>query len=429
MKAKITAKLIGALKPSEKTYSVRDTDIPGFLVRVTPKGLTVFYVDNRLQGGTRKKYRIGPAANLTIGQARTIAKQVLGEVANGHDPQAAKVEARRVAEVEAISTLGGFLAGKYGPWVEVERKTGAATVARLKACFGDLADQPMAEITHWQIEKWRATRKKAGRKQTTLNRDVTALKAALSKAVDWEIIGSNPLAGLRQAKADNASRVRYLDPDEEQRLRRALRGRGSRIKTDRRSANQWRRVRGYSLFPDLDSTTFADYLEPMVILAMNTGLRRGELFNLEWCDIDTGGALLTVQGHGAKSGKTRHIPLNREALATMAAWKAQSSGTGLVFPSPKTGERMDNISTAWKKLMHDSEIVAFRFHDIRHSFASSLVMAGVDLNTVRELLGHADLKMTLRYAHLAPKHKAQAVELLSRPNNVVSLPTALEATQ
>jgi site-specific recombinase XerD len=105
--------------------------------------------------------------------------------------------------------------------------------------------------------------------------------------------------------------------------------------------------------------------------------------------------------------------LNGEALSVLNGWQKQTDGeAGLCFPGKK-GKPMHDVNTAWENLMEAAKIESFRWHDMRHHFASWLVMAGVDLNTVRELLGHADLKMTLRYAHLAPGHKAAAVEKLT----------------
>jgi integrase len=159
---------------------------------------------------------------------------------------------------------------------------------------------------------------------------------------------------------------------------------------------------------------YTDHLAPIVLLALNTGLRRGELFNLRWADVDLTRAMVTVQGGGAKSGQTRHVPLNSEALAVIKAWRpTDADAATCVFPSDE-GAPLEDVKTAWLPLVKAAKITAFRFHDLRHTFASKLVMAGVDLNTVRELLGHADLKMTLRYAHLAPEHKAAAVAKLVR---------------
>ena len=89
----------------------------------------------------------------------------------------------------------------------------------------------------------------------------------------------------------------------------------------------------------------------------------------------------------------------------------QGQHKGLVF-SNSNGGLFNNVKKAWSGILADAEIQNFRWHDMRHHFASKLVMVVVDLNTVRELLGHADIKMTLRYAHLAPEHKAKAVAKL-----------------
>ena len=97
----------------------------------------------------------------------------------------------------------------------------------------------------------------------------------------------------------------------------------------------------------------------------------------------------------------------------MKKWKSQGIGKSWVFPNPDTGERMEKLRRPWPNLMEAANIADFRFHDLRHDFASRLVMAGVDLYRVRDLCGHASVVMTERYAHLAPKALAEAVEALA----------------
>ena len=134
---------------------------------------------------------------------------------------------------------------------------------------------------------------------------------------------------------------------------------------------------------------------------------------MHWTHISlTDAPLVTVQAAYAKTGNTRHIPLNKVARATLQAWKAQQTDTnGYVFAT-QSGARIKSVRKGWKAILSAAKINDFRWHDLRHHFASKLVMAGVDLNTVRELMGHSSLDMTLRYAHLAPEHKAAAIAQL-----------------
>ena len=154
----------------------------------------------------------------------------------------------------------------------------------------------------------------------------------------------------------------------------------------------------------------------MVLVALNTGLRRGELFSLTWDNVCFERATLTVQGETAKSGKTRHVPLNIVALHALKEWQKITSSSNLVFSNTKTGNAFSHVKKSWASLLDMANIKNFRWHDMRHHFASKLVMAGADLNIVRELLGHSDIKMTLRYAHLAPEHKANIVAMLVTEN-------------
>jgi integrase len=165
---------------------------------------------------------------------------------------------------------------------------------------------------------------------------------------------------------------------------------------------------------------FTDHVKPLILLSINTGCGRGQLFDLTWPNVDLDRRILTVTGATAKSKRTRHIPLNREAALVLQGWRAQAEeADGLLFVN-EAGERFDRVNFSSRHLLKDADIAAFRWHDMRYHFASRLVMGGVDLNTVRELLGHSDYAMTLRYAHLAPEHKLKAVEVLDRRTSLAA---------
>ena len=277
---------------------------------------------------------------------------------------------------------------------QLERSAqGIETVRRLETNFGDLNKKPFTDINNWILEKWRTKRLKADISKSTLNRDVGDLKAALTKAVEWGLLDVSPLAKLKPFKLDQTPNVRYLSSLEEEQLRDALTTRDERKKSERISANKWRSERGYTLFPMFTKHAYSDYLTPLVLLAKNTGMRRGELFNLRWENVTLDEKRLTVVGAKTKSSQTRHISLNKEATKVLTS--------------------LTNIKNSWTGLLKNARIKDFRFHDLRHDFASKLVMAGTPLNTVRDLLGHTDIKTTLRYAHLAPEHQASWVEKIN----------------
>ena len=140
---------------------------------------------------------------------------------------------------------------------------------------------------------------------------------------------------------------------------------------------------------------------------MNTGLRRGELLKFRWASVDFNRRLLTVEGRNAKSPQTRHGPLNDEAANVLRRWREQSGDKGRVF------EISTGFKSAWAKLLKRAAITRFRWHDLRNHFASRLVQRGVPLNTVRDLLGHSTVQMSLRYAHLAPDQRREAVAKLN----------------
>lgn len=398
----LTQRTVESSPPKASAYDIRDGKVNGLLLRVYPTGRRAFYC----QYARGKRITIGRADLLTLTQARTKALAILATAADT-DP----MEARRK---KPVITLADYLRDTYGPWVLANRKTGAGTLRRMQTAFAGEMSRKLTDFNPWIVEKWRTARLKAGIKAATINRDLVALKAAFAMAVEWGALAEHPLAKVKRSTVEDEGRVRFLEVDEEVRLRDALDRREQSIRDARRSGNQWRMARSFELKPDLDRVPLADHVKPLVLLAMNTGLRRGELFNLEWSDVDLPRALLTVRAASAKTARVRRIPLNREALDMLTAWQATTSARGgIVFPSPYGATvRMNNIKKSWGAVLKDAGITDFKFHDLRHHFASRLAMAGADLYVVKELLGHSTIAMTERYSHLAPEHRAGAVALL-----------------
>jgi integrase len=407
---KLNNTLVSTLKPTLAPFEVNDTDLKGFGLRVQPTGVMSYYVRYRLRG-KQTRYVIGRTTEFTPAQARDAAKSALAGVNLGTNP----LDDRK--PVKAAKTLGKFITEDFEPWAITHRKAANSNVARIRKNFDAQWHKPLSEIDARGIEKWQQQRLNhptSPARPTTVNRDLAALKAAISKAVEWEFLTAHPLAKFQPCKDDADPIVRYLTDTEREALFVALNEREAQKKTDRAKANAWRCDRNYPALPSLDGLAFCDYLQPCIIVSLNTGLRQGELLSLSWSDINLDGRSLSIKGSNAKSGKTRHIPLNSEAVTALNLWRQQSAVANvLVFPGA-TGKRIVDVKTAWAKLLRDAKIERFRWHDMRHDFASRLVTAGVDLNTVRELLGHSDIKMTLRYAHLAPEHKAAAVGKLVR---------------
>ena len=403
IQAIISHTLLKRLKPSDKPYEVRDTQLKGLILRIQPSGVMSYYV----QYGRSRRISIGRADAISPAQARDLARPILGEAYAGKDPMAT----RRAAKAHSLAS---FIDEVYAPWAEANIRTAVDTVRRLKSSFPELQSKRLDEITPWLVEKWRARRLKGGAKPITVNRDLADLKSSLAKAVDWGHLETHPLAKVKLSKVDPSPTTRFLAQDEETRLLKALDDREERLRRERDSANRWRFERGHPGLPDLRGQAFADHLKPMVLLSLHTGLRRGELFSLTWSDVDLANADLTIRGTNAKSGRTRHLPLTDMAHEVLSNWPRNSEAPdGLVFPG-RAGRPFDNVHKAWRATLEAAGIERFRWHDLRHSFASWLVMSGVDLSTVRELLGHADYHMTLRYAHLAPAHKADAVARLTQ---------------
>lgn len=376
----------------EKPYEVRSPRVLGLLLRVQPSGVRTYYV----QVARGKRIKVGRASQLTLKQAEEKAKKIL------LDPSSA-TKIKRDGQ-----TLAEYIEDEYKDFAEANLKNGKRSVARVKAVWKPLLTKGTAEITAADVDKLRTKRRLAGAAPATINRDVAALSGVFSHWVTNHK-GTHPLAGLEQLAVADDETIRYLTPEESARLRKALADRDAEAAKQRASANEWRKARGYELLPDI--TGNSDHMTPMVLLSLNTGVRQGELFSLAWESVDLERRTITILASHSKGNATRVIPLNAEAHAVLAAIQPKPA-RGLVFKSPVTGKRFDNVKKAWAEITKAAGLPDLRWHDLRHDFASQLVMKGVPLFTVQKLLGHKNARMTQRYAKLAPSTLADAVNLL-----------------
>jgi integrase len=401
----LSAKDVESAKPKATAYRLHDAKVPGLSLRVLPSGVKSWNVT----WARNRSLALGTWPGVTVDSARTKARAKLSE-ADQHGEPLSVIEANR-PEAEKPISLRDFVEKDFKPWALAHQKAGQATVDAIESVWGDLYDKLLTDLTALDVERIKTRRLKAGRKPATVNRDLDRIRGVLSRAVEWGRLPAHPLKAVKRAKGQDNSRVRYLSADEEKQLRAALKAREQLRRQQRASGNEWCSARGEETRPVWPASGFTDHLMPLVLLAMNTGLRRGELFGLEWRSVNLAEKKITVTAGTAKSRKARHVPLSAEALDVLTRWRAQCSGSGLVFPGVEGG-RLTNINKSWDGIAEDAELTDFRFHDLRHDFASKLVMGGVDLNVVRALLGHADIAMTLRYAHLAPEKLAAAVALI-----------------
>ena len=243
------------------------------------------------------------------------------------------------------------------------------------------------EIKPLDIEKFKNARLEQV-SPATVNRSLACLKSMFNRAIVWgRYEGVNPSTRVKMCKEKNI-RLRYLEKEEITRL----------------------------------VENCSEDLRPIVIMAVNTGMRRGEILNLKWHDVDFKRDVISLLE--TKSDEKREVPMN-EAVKDALIKVRKNPKSPYIF-CYKNGEQVKDIRKSFWTALKKSGIKDFRFHDLRHSAASHLVMAGIDLNTVREILGHKTIEMTLRYAHLSPNHKKHAVDVLGQSIGLQKVSTSSE---
>jgi len=290
---------------------------------------------------------------------------------------------------EKIVTWDDFLP-TFKKWAEqnVRPKSYRCYCNNIDNLHAHFQGKRMSQITPKMIESFKTSRlEKDNVCTTTVNRDLACLKRMFNLAIKWDYAETNPVCKVGFFR-EKPGRLRYLTKEEIDAL--------------------------LSVCPH--------YLRNIVEFDLQTGLRRGELFAIKWQDVDMENRMLTVRN--TKNHEDRMIPLNDIAVDVLKRIPRQLH-SDYVFSSPATkpGSQLIDIKKSFSTALDDAKIKDFRFHDLRHTFASHMVMAGVDLVTAKELLGHKDIKMTLRYSHLSPAFKKRGVDLLcSRFQSAPKLP-------
>ncbi len=231
----------------------------------------------------------------------------------------------------------------------------------------------LSEITPDLIEKYKLKRAADGVSPATVNRELACLKTLFVKAVEWGKADADPARKIKKLR-ESKPRERILTVEEMKRL--------------------------------LDAAS--PEIRPVLIIALNTGMRRGEILGLRWQDVDFVKGFILIED--SKSGRSRKVPMNGLVFETLRAMNRERE---FVFENPDTRTAIKDVKTAFKGACRRAEIDGIRFHDLRHTAASRMIEASVDLVTVSKILGHATIQMTMRYCHPTPENMRRAVEKLS----------------
>ena len=317
-----------------------------------------YYVEGR-----RKRERIGGPLTKAMKKvaADTLSKRKV-EIAEGKYLDKRKVPRCTFKELDDL----------YKNWAKTHHLGYRSTVSRVKILREEFCPRQLNDITPLMVDSY-VEKRSAVRKPASVNRETQILHHMFKKAQEWGKAVDNPVKHIRPLRVNNR-RLRYLEYEEIERLLSVADG----------------------------------VLKPILITAIYTGLRRGELFSLQWEDLDFQNGVIRVVD--TKNGERREIPMSDTLRQTLRGIPRRLDSP-YVFPG-KTGNGLVDIKKRFIRTLREAKIEGFVFHDLRHTFASHLVMSGVDLMTVKEFLGHKRLEMTLRYAHLAPDHKKAAINRL-----------------
>ncbi len=301
----------------------------------------------------------------------------------------------------------------------------------------NLLDRKLDEVDAALVRRWKTVRLQRPSDRTgkppsrvTVERDLMILRAMFHEAVERGYVKQNPTIEKRRIKRGNKPKSKeregLLTEEQEKRLYKTLIDREEKLRKKRKSANSFARKEGGRERSEFPEDKFVDFLRPIILLAANTGMRFGELASLKWDDISlaeqddaNGKSWLTVPD--TKSGNPLHMPLNLTAAEVLRKWKrfpgraATPIGKGALVFTDRFGKKLCNIRRLWKTVFIEAGLPPiYRFHDLRHHFASRLASMGHPLSTISVLLNHSSPSMTKRYAKHSPGYLDSVVGGLDR---------------
>ncbi len=400
MAKRLSDRIVKAIKPADKSRIVYDNSAPGFGVRTTPKGVKSFIV-NYVANGRERRLTIGRYPIWSVAAARNEAHALRQMVDGGRDPMAERDARRREPTVGDLCDR--YLADHARP---NKRPSSVAQDERhikhhVKPAIGS---RKVSSITFSDID--RLHRKVSATAPIQANRMAALLSKMFTLSIRWQYRTDNPAKGLQRNQ--EAKRHRYLSGAEIARLVEALReypylehvrlsradalARGVKSEWQRRDKPHRRREQSANA----------------IRLLMLTGARRGETLAATWEQFDLDAGVWTKPGATTKQKTQHRVPLSAPARELLVRMKEQARSE-YVFPSRKGGPQRE-LKNAWDAICELANLEDVRVHDLRHTYASQLVGAGMSLPIIGALLGHTQPGTTARYAHLADDPLRKATE-------------------
>jgi integrase len=350
-----------------------DTYLPGLFVDVQSSGRLTYRLRYD-QDGRRKNMTLGNARVLKLEEAREKARTILRKVMKDEGEPLPDLATEEM-------TVAAFFLTQYLPYVKSYKRSWKTDESMIRMhIIPRLGMRPMAALKPGEIAATINAMLEKEYSPGTCNRLLTLIRYAFKLAKRWlgDSLTRNPAADLVNLRHD--SRIeRYLSKEQSEVLFASL----------MQSPNE--------------------LLIYIVQFLIYTGARKREALDAQWVDVDLERRLWRIPK--TKSGKVRHVPLSNEVTQMLTELRTKlPAGARYVFPNPDTGKPFVSIFYSWDAARRRADLPELRIHDLRHSFASFLVNAGRSLYEVQQLLGHADIRTTSRYAHLHPDRLRNAVE-------------------